>query len=153
MKTKIKIIQILSITIIILSFVGIGFTYALQKESSNYLDNSFVKVKDTSIEIKETFNGTTKEEVYFTLDSDIPVKVRAKLIFNFIDNEGNILSSKPIEGEDYLITLNSNWKYIDGYYYLNDSYSSGNLPVLINKLKSLNENNKLSLDILVQTYK
>lgn len=49
--------------------------------------------------------------MYFTVDSDIPVNIRVKLVFNFIDDQGNILPNKPIEEIDYIMELNPEWLY------------------------------------------
>lgn len=150
MNKQIRRIQIISIFIVILSLIGINFTYSLYADHTKELNNTFMKIKDTSIVVNETFDGDIKRDVYFTINSDVPSYIKVKLIFNYLDEEGNVLAIKPKENIDYSLSLNTAWLYKDGYYYLNDALTNKDLPILIYELKPLKHDHKLSLDILVQ---
>lgn len=146
-----KKIKIISLIIVVVSLIGVGASFGLFKENTNKVENIFIKAKEQNIVINETFDGLTKENVYFDVYSDTPTNLRIKLVFNFLDEEGNVESFKPIEGIDYDLVINEEWIYYDGYYYINYPLNSNKTPVLIKELKNLNTNYKLGVDILAQT--
>lgn len=146
-----KKIRTVSLIIVVISMIGIGASFGLFKENTNKVENTFIRAKEQNIVINETFDGLTKENVYFDVYSDTPTNIRVKLVFNFLDEEGKVESFKPIEGIDYDLVINEEWIYYDGYYYINYPLNSSKTPVLIKELKNLNTNYKLGVDILAQT--
>lgn len=147
----IKKIRILSLITIIFSLIGFSLTYALYSEESKGIESSFIKIKDTNIVVYENFTGLSKEDVDFTISSDIDTYIRVKLIFNYVDELGRILPDIPYKDIDYSLTLNNSWEYKDGYYYYPNPIKEGKTPVLIEEIHPLKDKYQLSLDILAQT--
>ena len=54
-----------------------------------------------------------------TNESNIPVYVRAAVVVNWQDSEGNLWAVPPKEGVDYLISTSTCTKLDDDYYYYN----------------------------------
>lgn len=146
-----KRIRTISLIIVVVSLISVGASFGLFKENTNKVENTFIRAKEQNIVINETFDGLNKENVYFDVYSDTPTNLRVKLVFYFLDEENNIETVKPIEGIDYDLTINEEWIYYDGYYYINYPLNSTSTPILIKELKNLNTNYKLGVDILAQT--
>lgn len=54
--------------------------------------------------IEEDFDRTTKENVRIKNTGDIKAYIRAKVVFTWQDEDGNVYAKKPLEGNDYNIT-------------------------------------------------
>lgn len=111
---------VLAICIVLMSVITVGSTMALLNAVSNSVVNTFERA-DMSCEIVETFDGTTKSNVYITntsTEDSISGYIRVAVIVSWQDVNGNIYGKQPIPGIDYEITYGSEWeKTSDGYYY------------------------------------
>ena len=75
-----------------------------------------------SCEIDETFDGTTKSNVYVTNTGNTNAYIRAAIIVTWKDAAGNIAATVPAKGTDYTLELNeTDWVEHDGYYYYKGS--------------------------------
>lgn len=105
----------------ILMLVGVvaGSTVAYLIAQTDDVANTFTYGK-VSCDVGETFNGTTKENVYVTNTGNINAYIRATYVVNWVDEKGNILASAP-DGYSYSITENPGNKWVksttDGYFY------------------------------------
>lgn len=110
--------------------------------------------------IEEEFNGETKSNVKIRNDGNIDAYIRAAIVINWVDADGNISGTVPVENTDYTITydLGNGWKKgSDGYYYWTKRVEAeGTTGVLVESctLKSsasVPDGYSLSLEVLAQT--
>ena len=91
---------------------------------------------EVTIQVDETFNGTTKSDVTIKNTADVPPYLRVALVPAWVDDEGNI-AAKPAYLDDCNITLgddfNQFWfKGTDGFYYCKTVIEPGaSTPILI----------------------
>lgn len=119
---KIRIILLTSIILIMI--VGVSTTIAVLKDNSEDITNTF---KDPFVEIyiEETFVDDVKSDVYITNNSDVPMYIRAAIVTNYKNANGEISSKVPVsnidnaDDYDYTLVLDTDaWvKGSDGYYY------------------------------------
>lgn len=104
---------------------------------------------EVSCEIKETFNGTTKENVTVTNTGNTDAYIRAAIIVTWKDAEGNIAATVPVKDDDYKISLNSTeWTEHGGYYYYKSSVApEGTTVNLINSCEVLKSNDGYTLSV------
>ncbi|WP_087064822.1 hypothetical protein [Intestinibacillus massiliensis] len=95
--------------------VAVGGTVAWLQIGTDAAENAFVPGEVTG-EIHETFNGSTKSNVYVENKSNIPVYVRVALVPTWVDKDGNILPQSASEA-NLNFALGSGWFKSDGYYY------------------------------------
>lgn len=74
-----------------------------------------------TIEVDETFNGTTKQNVRIKNTGNVPAYIRVALVPAWVDDEGNI-AAKPAYLDDCNITLGDDFNQFwfegtDGFYY------------------------------------
>ncbi len=126
---------------------------AAYMQAHSHISNTFT-VAVMNLEVDETFENNVKSDVKVLNQGDVPAYLRAAVAVNWKDEDGNILSSVPAEGEDYNIIMGTDWtRGSDGYWYCKSSVAAGNeSPVLIEKctLGTDEEGKRLSVDILVQ---
>ena len=109
---------ILLLAVILLAGAVIGTTVAYLTTNTGSIVNTFEYAKVTC-EVQENFDGEKKSDVKIKNTCEIDAYIRAEVIVNWKDSEGNILPSTP-EGYNYTITehLDGKWKRgTDGYYY------------------------------------
>ena len=149
-----KAIILIAAIAVIVSAAVIG-TIAYLTSETKTVTNTF-KVGTASCEIKETFDGEEKTNVYVTNTGDVPSFVRAAIIITWKDADGNV-SSLPVADTDYTIVMSSSkWTLKDGYYYYEESLRSGGSTAnLIDSIKPVDgkvpEGYYLSVDILAQS--
>ena len=93
-----------------LSLAIVGTTLAYIITQTDILQNIFEPAK-VDIEI----NGNDIEN-----KSDVDVYIRAAVVVNWVDGDGAILSTSPVEGDDkdYVLEVATGWKQgSDGFYY------------------------------------
>lgn len=109
---------ILFMAIIMLIGAVIGSTVAFLITNTGPVENKFAYAS-VSCEVKEAFDGNTKENVQITNTGSTDAYIRATYVVNWLDAQGNIVASVP-EGYSYTLTENpdSRWtKDNDGYFY------------------------------------
>ena len=107
----------LLVAIVLLIGVAVGSTVAYLIDRTDRIENKFEYAK-TNVTVTEEFDGTTKSNVRVTNKSNIPVYIRATYVVNWVDKDGNIVTSVPT-GYGYQLTenMNANWMNGPGGYY------------------------------------
>lgn len=116
----------LLVAIVLLLGVAVGTTVAYLIASTEKIENKFEYAK-TDVTVTEDFDGTTKQNVQVWNKSNIPVYIRATYVVNWVDKDGNIVTSVP-DGYDYQLDKNPNNTWVegkDGYYYYKDPVPAG----------------------------
>ena len=52
-----------------------------------------------------------------TNEGNVPVYVRAAVVVNWVDKDGNIRGIAPVKDKDYTVMPGTGWELKDGYYY------------------------------------
>ena len=148
-----KSIIIMAIAALLVGTVAAVTVSYISKSST--LSNSFTTGTINPV-INETFDNTTKEDVYISNSGNSPMYVRVAILYSFIRTSGSLLSDIPVENTDYTVSLSSstNWLHgSDGYYYyklpLNENEDS---DILVDEIRNLAnyDDKRLDVDILVQ---
>lgn len=148
-----KLLVLLAALLLIFT-VGIGSTLAYLITSTAPVVNTF-EPSNLSGNIDEDFNYTIKEDVKVKNSGDIPAYIRAAIVVNWLDDEGNIVPEAVVNG-DYTMDLGNGWKKLDdGYYYYTDVVSAGGSTAnLINRCEvtpaGKAKGYRLSVEILAQ---
>lgn len=93
--------------------LAVGTTFALLKESTAPVENTFTAAK-SDIKIDEDVTGGQKKSIIVQNTGTAVSYVRVKLVMNWVDDNGNV-SATPVN-----ITVdydNTNWFEQDGIYY------------------------------------
>ena len=122
------------------------------KDSTVKLENT-LKVVDVSCTINETFDGTEKKNVTVENTGDVPALIRAKVVVNWVDGEGNIVANPPTD-HTYSITYGSDWLDLDnnGYYYYNGIVAkAGSTTALVTSAKQTGgDKYRLQIEIIAE---
>lgn len=119
MKTKKPVALV---AILVLLCCAVAGTVAYLVTSTGPVTNTFTPASVTTA-VEEKFDGTTKSDVRIKNTGNIAAYIRAAVIVNWADENGNVYGgATPVAGEDYTLTLktgeNENWfQGSDGYYY------------------------------------
>lgn len=154
MKNKRKLSTLL-VSLVLIFIVVAGGTVAYIFTNTGSVKNTFT-VPKSEIVVDEDFTGKLKENVKVQNNCDYDVYIRASIIVNWIDADGNVSAEAPANG-DYSMTidLNNGWsKGSDGYYYFNKSVAKGDSTgVLIKECKALakKEGYHLQVSILAES--
>lgn len=112
------------VALVLILCVTIGGTIAWITAQTPAVTNRFEPAKVTSW-VDETFDGSKKENVAIENRGDIPAYIRAKVVYNWADSNGNVYA-QPVTSADYTIVQGSaKWELIDGYYYYKEAVGVG----------------------------
>lgn len=97
--------------------VSVGGTLAYIVTQTEAVTNIF-NPSTVSTKVNETISGTEKSNVTITNTGDTDAYIRAAILINWVDEQGNIYGSVP-DSCAYTIEdpAESNWTKIGGYYY------------------------------------
>ena len=114
--------QVLLLAALVVIAMGVvGGTVAYLVTKTDPVVNTFTPGV-VSCKIDETFDGTTKSNVYVTNTGNTNAYIRAAIIVTWKDAAGNIAATVPAKGTDYTLELNeTDWVEHDGYYYYKGS--------------------------------
>ncbi len=114
MKTKKPVALV---AILVLLCCAVAGTVAYLVTSTDPVTNTFTPASVTT-QVEEEFNGTTKSDVRIKNTGNIDAYIRAAVIVNWADAQGNV-SGTPVKDSDYTIIYNeSDWfQGSDGYWY------------------------------------
>ena len=114
--------QVLLLAALVVIAMGVvGGTVAYLVTKTDPVVNTFTP-GEVSCKIDETFDGTTKSNVYVTNTGNTNAYIRAAIIVTWKDAAGNIAATVPAKGTDYTLELNeTDWVEHDGYYYYKGS--------------------------------
>lgn len=154
--------------------IGTIAVFAYLSGKSGPVTNTLNADTDPSPAIVETFDGTVKKDVKVNVGkNDYTVYVRAAIVVNWVDANGNVLADAPVsnlqneDNYDYILDLNlatgnpaaNQWSFgsPDGFYYYSSPVpSEGSTEVLIKSVKvnpdaTVPEGYTLSVEIVAQT--
>lgn len=113
MKTKKPVALVALLLLLCCTVAG---TLAYLVDSTDPVTNTFTPAS-VSTEVNEDFDGITKSNVTIKNTGDIPAYIRAAVIINWADGDGNV-SATPVKTTDYTIKwTKEGWVEHGGYYY------------------------------------
>ena len=112
MKTK-KPVALVALLVLLCCTVAGTLAYLVDK--SGPVTNTFTPAH-VSTAVDETFKNGVKSDVKIQNTGNIDAYIRAAVIINWADKQGNI-SATPVNDSDYEMTLGSGWVKIGDYYY------------------------------------
>ncbi len=111
---KKSVLLVLSLAIILMA--AVGGTMAWLAAGSDEVINTFIPAQ-VSCAVDESFKNGVKSDVRIKNTSDIAAYIRAAVVVNWADEDGNIYGA-PVSGGDYTMVLdNTDWFEAGGYYY------------------------------------
>lgn len=114
MKTKKKPVALVALLVLLCCTVAGTLAYLVT--STAPVVNTFTPAEVTT-KVEETFDGTTKSNVKIQNTGNIDAYIRAAVIVNWADANGNV-SATPVNATDYTIIYNEDdWKQIGDYWY------------------------------------
>lgn len=128
-KPRINKAAVLLTAAVLLIGTVVGSTVAYLIAQTDAVENTFEYAK-VSCEVKEDFNGNTKENVQITNTGSTDAYIRATYVVNWLDAQGNIVASVP-DGYSYSLNVNPDGKWTkmgDYYYYLTPVAPSDSTP-------------------------
>lgn len=136
-----KLILLISVVAILILALTAGTTLAWLKASSGPVVNTFTPARVTS-QVEESIKDGVKSDVRIKNTSNIDAYIRAIVVINWVDKDGNIAAQKPVKGTGYTIeynlTSNGWWQGNDGYYYYSSAVAPEDLTgVLIKECKAV----------------
>ena len=142
-------VLLLVIGAILLTSIGVTLAYLSLKTPE--ITNNFVPAA-VSCKVEEQFEDGVKSQVKVRNTGDASAYIRAAVVVNFVnDLNGSVLSTAPVEGQDYTLTFEDNlaWKKgADGYYYHKQPVEVNAVTnTLISSAQALNEPEGYSLSI------
>lgn len=118
-KVRYRVNKTLFALLAIVMVIGavVGSTVAFLITNTGPVENKFAYAS-VSCEVKEAFNGNTKENVQITNTGTTDAYIRATYVVNWLDAQGKIVASVP-DGYSYTLTENpdSKWTKMGDYYY------------------------------------
>ena len=114
-----QFVLLVSIVALLLGIAGGSLAYLFTNTSP--VENTFT-APTIGVDIEENFENNEKTNVFFTNTSDFPVYVRARIIENWTDKEGNVVAGTPDEVKSYqvdrsVLPANTDWFKVGDYYY------------------------------------
>lgn len=121
-----QFVLLVSILALVIGVIGGSLAYLFTNTDS--VQNTFTP-GTVNVDIDESFNKTVKENVHFTNSGNVDVYVRAKVIENWTDSEGNFVTNVP-EGYSSstdlsTVSVKNGWVYQNGYYYYTAKVPAG----------------------------
>ena len=124
MKTKKPVALVALLVLLCCTVAG---TLAYLVTSTNSVTNTFTPAS-VSTEVKETFKDGVKSDVKIQNTGNIDAYIRAAIIINWADKDGNV-SATPVEDGDYKIKYDSSntWEKIGDYWYYTNPVAADSL--------------------------
>ncbi len=136
---------LIAVVVLAASFGGVA---AYLSTSAGPVDNSFSVDTEKNPDISDAYKVSNTNTGY-------SVYVRAVLVVNWKDSDGNVLSEYPKAGEDYAIVMNTaQWTEHGGFWYYNSDVAPGAYTEpLITSLTAISEQSgyTLTAEIAAQT--
>lgn len=128
-----SILVIVSAATLLLACVGMTVAFII--DSTNTITNTFVP-SQVSCLVQETNwedGNTVKTDVSVQNTGDTGAYIRAAIVINWQDDEGNVYGTAPVNGVDYTISINNeDWTLgRDGFYYHKSAVDPSNLTSVL----------------------
>lgn len=102
------------VSLILIITIGVGGTLAYLVATTGEVKNTFTP-SQVNISVDEKFDGNTKSDVKISNHNDsVKAYIRAAIVVNWMDKDGNVWAENPVEGEDYTITYRPDMDDEDG---------------------------------------
>ena len=135
-----KKVSLLLVSLVLIAAIAVGSTVAFIATSTEPITNIF-NPANVTIDIDEKFDNGVKTDVKVKNTGNTDAFIRAKIVVTWKDADGNVSATKPVEGTDYTMTLNTADWFLgsDGFYYCRTSVApnGGSTPVLITACKKV----------------
>ena len=148
-----QFVLLASIAVLLVGAVGGSLAYLFT--STTDVVNTFTpgEVPPTIVETKPEENGNIKEHVSVTNTGNVDAYIRAAVVVNWVDNDGNIVNNP--EGHTYAINY-SKTDWVDGedgyFYYTKPVAEKGKTGELISSAyPTAGTTYKLQIEIMAQT--
>lgn len=142
------------LVLLLVSCMGIGSTMAYLTAQTSEIVNT-LKPGMVPPQIEEIFDGNLKQNVCVRNNGNTTAFVRAAVVVNWKDKNGNLAPDRPISNRDYSITWSdSGWKKLGDYYYCTSPVEPQNVtPVFLETVyqKTTKTGYDLVVDIAAQT--
>lgn len=113
------------VAVVLVFCCTVGGTLAWLFTQTEPVTNTFTPASVTTEVNEDDFNGGTKSNVKVKNTGNTDAYIRAAIIYNWADKDGNIYA-KPVTPDDYTLSPGSNWKQGgDGYYYYSKIVNPG----------------------------
>ena len=110
-----KSVAVMAAVALILA-LAVGGTVAYIATKVDPINNQFLPAK-VSCEVET--NGDT---IKVNNTSNIPAYIRAAIVVNWMDGEGNVRGIAPVKDTDYTLTVNTDkWDLVGSFYYYDQS--------------------------------
>lgn len=119
-------LAILFIAVVMLIGAVVGSTVAFLVTKTDPVENKFTYAS-ISTRIDEKFDGETKSNVVVVNTGDTAAYIRATYAINWLDKDGNIVTSVPA-GYGYELQLNNDGNWLEGpepFYYYKEPVAPG----------------------------
>lgn len=138
------------IALIVILTCAVGGTLAWLVDSTGPVTNTFTPGMITC-EINETNSGGVKSNVTVTNTGNVSAYIRAAIVINLVDSEGNVYAKAPAAGTDYNMTpAASGWTKKGDYYYYNGAVAaSGTTTNLIDSITEVGSHDGYHLQVTV----
>ncbi|MBQ6933102.1 MAG: hypothetical protein IJN37_01805 [Clostridia bacterium] len=143
------------VSLILILTIGVGGTLAYLITSTGEVKNTFTP-SQVNISVNENVDNGVKSNVKIQNHNDsVKAYIRAAIVVNWMDKDGNVWAAKPKKDTDYTMTTGGNWTLgTDGYYYHKGAVEpNADTNVLITEAKYLAnapDGYYLSIEILAQ---
>lgn len=112
-----RMTMVVALALALVLTVSAGGTLAWLFTSTDPVENTFSPA-EMGIVVRETFENNTKTNVYVENTRQADVYIRAAIVVNWQDDNGNVVA-ELVNESDYTMTLGTGWtkNELDGYYY------------------------------------
>ena len=132
--------------------VAVGGTLAYLVTQTDAVENEFI-VQQVPIEVgaNGVVTNISNTDDSISPDPGAPAYIRATVVANWVDSEGNVLGERP----EVSFTPGENWKEFGKYYYYTEVVEAGDSTSVLMKgfspKDTTNGDYKLSVDVLAQS--
>ena len=107
------------VSLMLILLVGVGGTLAYLVTQTGGVKNTFTPSEVKTTVTEDITNGVKSNVRIFNDKDSVKAYIRATVVINWVNDEGNVYAKAPVDGTDYSITYGNGWVYNedDGFYY------------------------------------
>lgn len=146
-RKKLNKLFLVTLSVFLLLGMVVGGTVAYVMNKTDKVTNTFTPGKVTC---------TVNDEYKVKVGDNTKAFVRAAVVVNWVNANGEINGIAPVESRDYTVTMEENTKWeaeADGYYYYKDALEPGNSTTrvcTVTPVSAAPEGFSLSVEILAE---
>ncbi len=142
------------VSLMLILLIGVGGTLAYLVTKTDDVKNTFTP-SEVKTSIDEKIEGGVKKDVVIKNDdASVKAYIRASVIVNWINDDGDVYAKAPVAGTDYSIAFGNSWTKSGDYYYHNGAVEPGESTAKLiteaNYLGNAPEGYYLSIEIISQ---